>query len=162
VLPLLAALSGCTASLEPIQVSEGCPERPLREPLEWEDSPSERLIDDFEDGDLQIATVSERDGAWIRGTDSSGVLLWENSSRCAARGEHAGHFTGAGFTEWGANWTAVFKQDQGGAAVGYDGTAYSAISFFAAVGPSAEPPFVVPMGLTTIDVAWNGGVCSEP
>lgn len=154
-------LFGCSTSIEPIQVADGCPDRPLREPSAWENEPSEQLIDDFEDGDPHIATVSQRDGAWIIGSDFSGALVAENSSRCAARGEHAGHFAGSGFTEWGANWTAVFRRDQGGTAVGYDGSAYSAISFFAAVGPGAAPPLEVPMGITTLDVAWNGGVCSS-
>jgi hypothetical protein len=84
----------------------------------------------------------------------------EVSSHCAARGQYAGHFTGEGFTQWGANWTAVFRSSSSGSAVGYDATPYRAISFWAAVGADAESPFHVPVGLTTTDVAWNGGVCN--
>jgi len=28
------------------------------------------------------------------------------------------------------------------------------------VGPEAEAPYDLPVGITTLDVAWNGGVCS--
>jgi hypothetical protein len=45
-------------------------------------APVERLIDDFEDGDAKVATVSGRSGAWVLGSDGTGVLTVENSSRC--------------------------------------------------------------------------------
>jgi hypothetical protein len=155
-----AAVAGCGVSLEPIQVAEGCPDRPLRGPLAHEGAPAERLIDDFEDGDSKLAPVSGRSGAWVLGSDGTGALTVENSSRCAARGERAGHFAGDGFTDWGTNWTAVFEETSGGLAVGYDATAYGGISFWAAVGPTAEPPFELPVGVTTMDVAWNSNGCS--
>jgi hypothetical protein len=153
-------LAGCDASLEPITVAEGCPERPLRGPLGYESEPAEQLIDDFEDGDKNVATVSGRSGAWVLGSDGTGAITEETSSRCAARGEHAGHFTGKGFTDWGANWTAVFESDGTALAVGYDASKYRAISFWAAVGPAAAPPFEVPVGLTTLDNAWNSALCA--
>jgi hypothetical protein len=161
--PLLAAsvaLLGCDASLEPIRVAEGCPERPLRGPLAYEGEPAEQLIDDFEDGDANVAPVSGRSGAWVLGSDGTGALTVETSSRCAARGEHAGHFAGKGFTDWGANWTAVFEASPTLAAVGYDASQYRAISFWAAVGPAGEPPFDVPVGVTTLDNAWNSDLCA--
>lgn len=155
------ALTGCDASLEPIRVAEGCPEEPLRGPLGYDGVPTAQLIDDFEDGDARVATVSGRSGGWILGTDGTGAITTENSPRCSARGEHAGHFAGDGFTDWGANWTAVFESgDANGFAVGYDASEYRAISFWAAVGPDGEPPFDVPVGVTTIDNAWNGNVCA--
>ncbi len=150
---------GCSASLEPIQVGEGCPDQPIRGPLSWENTPGERLIDDFEDGDVKLAAVQGRDGGWILGWDTTRVPVAENSSRCAARGRNAGHFAGSGFTDWGANWTAVFKSTPG-VAVGYDASSYHAISFWAAVGPGAEAPLEVPVGLTTVDNAWNSGNCN--
>lgn len=157
---LALLLGGCEAWLEPISVAEGCPDKPLRGPMSYQSVPAEQLIDDFEDGDSKVATVSGRSGAWVLGSDGTGVLTAENSARCAARGERSGHFTGDGFTDWGANWTAVFEESNAGTAVGYDGAAYRAISFWAAVGPAAEPPFELPVGVTTMDVAWNSNGCT--
>jgi hypothetical protein len=42
----------------------------------------------------------------------------------------------------------------------YDGRQYGGVSFFAALGGDAAGPLLTPVGLTTVDVAWNGGVCS--
>jgi hypothetical protein len=94
---------------------------------------------------------------------TSGTITAETSSQCAARGTHAGHFAGAGLTNWGANWTAVFRAPLAAMAQAYDLAlaGYGGISFWAALGTSApDPPSGVRMGLTTIDVAWNGGVCT--
>ena len=164
----LAALSalcggaGCVASVEPIQVAADCPDQPLRGPDQWETEPADRLIDDFEDGDVRIAKVMNRTGSWALGNDgSSGNVVAETSNRCSARGGKSGHFAGAGFTNWGANWTAVFV-DTGGAtapALPYDGRAYTGISFWAAVGTLATEPFEAPVGVTTTDNAWNSAVC---
>src|SRR5262245_11870932 len=41
----------------------------------------------------------------------------------------------------------------------FDATMYSAISFWVAVGPTVPEPFEQPLGLTTMDNAWNGGIC---
>src|SRR4051794_39696405 len=108
---LLAALGVACAcgdrSLDPIQVAGGCPQQPLRGPDEWAGEPHDQLIDDFEDGDAFLVAAGARNGAWILGNDgSTGELIAETSSRCAARGGKAGHFAGSGFTSWGANWTA--------------------------------------------------------
>lgn len=155
------ALGGCDASLEPIHAAAGCPEAPVRGPLEYADEPPEQLIDDFEDLDDHLAPVDGRTGSWILGRDGSSDPTADNSTHCAARGEHSGHFSGAGFLNWGANWTAVFKKnDANGNAVAYDATKYSAISFWAATGPEAMPPYSLPVGVTTMDVAWNGGICA--
>jgi hypothetical protein len=136
-------------------VAPGCPEQPLRGPLEYEDDPPGRLIDDFEDGDRKLFVADGRDGSWIIGSDTSGELYADNSSECAARGTRAGHYTGSGFESWGTNWTAVFKASVDGFAVGYDASDFTALSFWAALGANAEPPPEVPLGLTTMDVAWN-------
>jgi hypothetical protein len=156
-------LSGCNATVEPIDVGAGCPEQPLRGPLEYADEAPGRLIDDFEDGDKQLVTAAGRDGSWILGWDMSGTPTAENSERCAARGTRAGHFTGLDFESWGTNWTAVFRASADGRAVGYDATRYRAISFWGALGVNAEPSFEMPIGLTTVDVAWNGecDVCMD-
>jgi hypothetical protein len=155
---------GCGASaLAPIDVAPGCPEQPLRGPDAWAGEPGDRLIDDFDDGDMYLAAVGGRNGAWIVGTDSaSGTPIVEMSTRCAARGDAAGHFAGSGSdsSAWGANWTAVFRNNNGSTAVPYDGRAYTGISFWAAVGSGAAEPLEAPVGLTTMDNAWNSGGCT--
>jgi hypothetical protein len=159
--PLLAALlmaGACDPSLAPIEVGPGCPQQPLRGPEQFAlAAPTDRLIDDFESGDNSLPRIGGRTGTWIVGYDLSELPKAEILSTCVARGSFAGHFTGAGFTSWGANWTAVLKS---GAAVPFDATAYSAISFWAAVGGNAVAPDKIPMGVTTTEVAWNGGMCT--
>ena len=154
------AAGACDETLAPIAVGPGCPEQPLRGPDATANGDPENVIDDFESGDLFLPKVGGRSGAWIFGSDGTNVPTVEASSRCAARGRLSGHFAGAGFSDWGANWTAVFKNNNGGNAVPFDAHEWSAISFWAAVGSGAEAPFTIPMGLTTTDVAWNGGLCT--
>lgn len=161
---IAAVLTGAACdpvALAPIDVVAGCPDQPVRGPEQLAGEPADRLIDDFEDGGNAVAPAAGRDGAWVLGTDGSpGVVTAERSSRCAARGQAAGHFSGMGFDEWGANWTALFRDSAGRDAVPYDGGSYGAISFWAAAAAGAAPPLDLPIGLTTIDNAWNGGVCS--
>lgn len=124
-------------------------------------NPDSRLIDDFERTDLFLPRVGGRDGAWILGSDESFEKLEaEPSQRCAARGAGAGHFSGSGFREWGANWTAVLRNTQNDMAVAYDASEYGAISFWAALGGARTEAVSLPVGVTTLDVAWNGGVCN--
>jgi hypothetical protein len=152
---------GCSSAVDPVVVSAGCPQQPLRGPEAYAGEPGEKLIDDFEDGDSRLAMVAGRNGDWILGSDgSSGMLTAETSARCAARGSRSGHFTGEGFNSWGANWTAVFRTAVD-TALPWDGRAWGGISFWAALGERATPPYDVPVGVTTMDVAWNGGICAS-
>jgi hypothetical protein len=124
-------------------------------------NPDSRLIDDFERTDMFLPRVGGRDGAWILGSDESFQKLEAVSSqKCAARGARAGHFSGSGFREWGANWTAVLRNTQNNMAVAYDASEYGAISFWAALGGAQTEAVSLPVGVTTLDVAWNGGVCN--
>jgi len=163
---LLAAVQvcgGCGPSVEPIEVAAGCPGKPLRGPQDYAGAPTEQLIDDFEDGNKLLAPYGGRDGSWILGTDfQTAALTAEVSSRCAARGKYAGHFAASGSTLWGNNWTAVFLSTASSSspAVPYDGSKYSAVSFWAAFGEDNGAPFQVPMGLTTMDNAWNSNGCT--
>ena len=162
----LCSSAGCTSEVEPIAVGEECPPSPLRGPLADvpKDGNDELLIDDFERGDNQLEHIAGRDGAWVVGSDSTSVVLTaESSSHCAARGREAGHFAGRDFTKWGANWTAVLKQFVDEMARPYDASGYGGISFWAAVGGgwTGELPFTTPVGVTTMDVAFNGGMCSK-
>jgi len=161
-LALSLALCACEQSVAPIQVGSGCPEQPERGPNQWASNPDARLIDDFERGDLSLPRIGGRDGYWVLGDDGTfQSLRADNSAECAARGSRAGHFTGNGFSDWGANWTAVLQNTTvDDNAVGYDASAYSGLSFWAAVGGKNAGPVSVPVGVTTLDVAWIGGVCT--
>jgi hypothetical protein len=164
--------AGCGGSVEPITVAHACPEQPLRGPIGYETEGAGWLIDDFETGtqpsDLQIAKIGVRDGYWVRGVDlydptyASGTLVTEKDKTCVARGLWSGHFEAHGFTNWNVNWTAVIRATSSSGAVPYDARAWSGISFWAAFGGDNGPEdFPVPVGVTTMDNAWNGGVCTN-
>jgi hypothetical protein len=77
-----------------------------------------------------------------------------------ARGKWSGHFASSvGFTSWGANWTALFNAPDSNA-VPYDARAFGGISFWAAFGNLAPGEFPVPVGVTTMDNAYDGGICT--
>jgi hypothetical protein len=126
------------------------------------EEPEDQLIDDFESGNNYLPPIEGRDGLWVLGQDfSATVLIDEVSSRCAARGAWAGHFEAKGSKILGNNWTAVFRAPTSrSVAVPYDGSKYNKISFWAAFGANNGPDFEVPVGLTTMDNAWNSGGCS--
>ncbi len=130
--------------------------------MRYADEPKDQLIDDFESGNNVLPTYGGRNGSWVLGSDlSSGVLIDEISPHCAADGRYAGHFAASGFTSWGNNWTAIFRATTAtGMAAPYDGSKYSAISFWAAFGGDNNAAFEVPVGLTTMDNAWNGNGCT--
>jgi hypothetical protein len=158
---------GCDATIEPIAVAPGCPTRPLREPPKFDDEPGDRLVSNFENGSKELALVNGRDGSWILGADlTGGSWTAEASDKCVANGEYSGHFSGSGYSNWGINWTAVFRKAvydptvaYSYAAVPYDGRAYQGISFFAALGGESGPDHPIPMGITTMDNAYNGKIC---
>jgi len=153
---------GCTSEVEPIQVADVCPSQPVRGPAQSALLPQQEWIDDFESGDEQIMRVDGRDGFWVVGADGTALeLTAETSTRCAARGGYAGHFLGGKRSDWGVNWTAVLKKGSGNQAASIDASGYSGVSFWAAVGPGSVTPFELPVGVTTLDVAWNGGVCTK-
>ncbi len=144
-----------------MRVAPGCPDQP-----ELSAGDGERdalLVDDFEDGAAELPAIAGRDGSWILGWDMAATVpdpKVEFSERCAARGRGAGHFSGFSSSDWGANWTAVLRKDVNSRALGFDASAYRGISFWAALGGEAARSAEVPVGVTTMDVAWNGGVCS--
>jgi hypothetical protein len=136
---------------------------PFRGPEQYANEQADLLITDFESGTsdeehLLLARVASRDGAWILGQDGTSHTLTDQASMdCAARDRWAGHFAGSGFTNWWANWTAVFKAYVS-TPVPYDGRGYSAVSFWAGFGGKNGPPFEVPVGIVTVDTAFNSGV----
>ena len=158
----LLTLAGCSASVAPIEVAAGCPDRPVRAPAQYADEPQLRLIDDFEHEGNFIPKVDGRTGFWVVGTDDTdGTVEAEGAEDCAARGQRSGHFVGSGFTSWGVNWTALLRDSRAGSALPYDATRYGGVSFWAAVGASVAAPYSLPVGVTTMDVAWNGGICDR-
>src|SRR5690348_10023473 len=162
---LMAALTigGCDVDVAPIEVADGCPEQPLRGPEQFADEPSSQLIDDFEHANTALPHQGGRNGFWVLGTeDGDPPVNATISDHCAARGQRAGHFSGGNFKSWGANWTALMLDQPGGKAMPYDATEYGGFSFWAAAARTdAGVPFTLPVGVTTMDVAWNGGICSK-
>jgi hypothetical protein len=161
-LSAVLAIAACDARLAPIEVAASCPEQPLRGPSRFADEPEQRLIDDFEHESPPLPRVGGRDGAWVLGSDGTSTHVEASvSDRCAGRGLRAGHLSGSGLSGWGANWTALLRAQPGGTAVPYDATPYRGVSFWAAISGSVPAPFSLPVGVTTMDVAWNGGICSK-
>ena len=164
MLAVATVFGACGETLEPIQVRQGCPQRPLRGPQEYAGEDPSRLIDDFESGDGFLSKQGGRQGRWVLMADtSSSALIAEASQECTGRGVWAGHFSGRGFMNWGSTWTATFQPVMGaGMAVSFDGSSYSGVSFWAAFGEGNGEDFAVPLGIVTLDNAWNGGRCSAP
>ena len=167
VLTLTATLTlgACDSTFTPIEVAPGCPDQPQRGPEAFANGPATQLIDDFEDGDGFIQALEGRDGLWVIGhDDTQGATVFEvsphrNSPDCSARGRQSAFFSWSGYTGWGANLTALFRGASSLAAT-WDGRAYGGVSFWAAL-PADRAPFDLPVGIMTIDNAWNGGVCSH-
>jgi hypothetical protein len=146
----------------PIEVAPGCPEQPLQRVSPLEAQAEQQLVDDFEHEGFSLPRRARRDGAWAMGFDGTGERPEVDvSDQCAAHGKRAGHFAGGGFSSWGANWTALLRAQPGGVAVPYDATSYGGISFWAAASPNLAVPFSLPVGVTTMDVAWNGGISAR-
>jgi hypothetical protein len=162
----LAPIAACNTQLDPIVVAMNCPDKPLRAPEEFADTPVDQLIDDFEDNNYFLATYAGRDGSWVPATDLSSTLTAAGpSAACAARGTKAGNLSGAGFRPHGASWTGFFAAQTSptSPAVPYDLTAggysgYTGISFWAAIG-KGKAPFSLQLGLSTMDTVPNGFIC---
>src|SRR5262249_31209912 len=108
----LLAISACDgAVVHPVDVGAGCPEQPLRSADAEAAEAPDGLLADFEDGDSAVDKVGGRDGTWVETNDNTTMDVgWENSPRCAVRGQRSGHFHGSGLTAWGANLTGVLKR----------------------------------------------------
>ena len=104
---LLTAL-GATASCRQIAGLQAMP-KPCGDPL---------MIDDMEDGNPQICASQGRNGSWYSfGDGTSGTqMLAPNATIPGGRGSSrkAAHFTGSGFSKWGAMAAFDFKDQVGG------------------------------------------------
>jgi hypothetical protein len=165
VLASVAALAaGCESSMDPIQVVPKCPDQPVRGPSEYSSAPPGQLIDDFESGSVYLPQVQGRTGYWSMIPDGTSVLLSADvSADCAARGRFAGHFSAYDSIYWASTWTAIFVATPSNlTAAPYDARAYSGISFWAGFGAYNGPEFDVPVGITTMDNAWNStAICGK-
>ena len=130
----LPALGGCDASLNLIEVQQGCPDMPLRGPASYAPAAPEAVIDDFDDGDLLLKRIAGRTGSWVGfGTPTMGTVFGEASSRCVAHGTYSGHLTGTDLAPYGGNWNGVLI-DPFSIAIPFDGT-YGGFSFWVAATP---------------------------
>jgi len=120
------------------------------------------LIDDMEDGNINILNLGGRSGLWYTFNDRTqgasqapigvsalnpmrGASLWAIET------------TGAGFTTWGAG--IGFTLNQGGAMVSpYDASAFQGVRFF---GRSAKGPALITIQIPTTQTDPRGGLCGN-
>jgi hypothetical protein len=158
----LSAGVGCDASVQPIAVSPGCPDMPLRGPQEFAGAPAETMIDDFEDESMALPQNGGRDGSWFPSLGPMPALGatvdYEASSQCVARGTRSGHLRSTASGTYAASWAANLM-NQISLPRSFNASAYSGFSFWIARGDGAEPPFETPIGVTTADTVSSFGVC---
>ena len=152
-------LPACGARVTPIDVLPGCPDMPLRGPNEFADAPAEAVIDDFEDGDLEVIGIAGRSGSWYSFPVASPAASGEASNRCAARGLRAGHFVVTAVdnpTNWNTTMVDPFT-----AVIPYDTTPWNwgGFSFWIATGDPAAEGKPMTVGINTPDVV-AGGNCT--
>jgi hypothetical protein len=154
------ALAGCNASLDLINVQEGCPEMPLRGPESYAPASPEAVIDDFDDGDLFLKRIAGRAGSWVGfATPTQGTVFGEASSRCVAHGTYSGHLTGNDLAAYGGNWNGVFV-DPFSSAIPIDAHTYTGLSFWVASGNGVPLPAEMPIGVMTTDTSAGAGICN--
>jgi len=119
------------------------------------------LLDNFEDGDLYLAPVSQRTGIWFRYDDGTPGMLGPDPLVCsplvgapAAVGKYAMHVTASGFSGWGSGLGADFII---GRKV-YDISGYSGIRFWARGATGKNRDYRIQISDTTTDA--RGGKCN--
>ncbi len=123
--------------------------------------PADGLIDDFEDGNRQIASVGGRSQYWYTSADSEGSEIFpEEFNPIEIEGEgyvmHAEGKTATGDPSkaWGAQFGADFLQGEF-----YDASRYAGIRFRAKVGPKSTPS--IRFKVADVNTHPNGGVCTN-
>ncbi|HEX3854555.1 MAG TPA: carbohydrate binding domain-containing protein [Polyangiaceae bacterium] len=125
------------------------------------------LIDDFEDGNNQLALIDGRDGPWFETNDGRGEqapdprgqvlpVLLTPPRDTSLRGMHT---SGAGFTLWGA-YLAVHFVSNGQAGVPYDISKHSGVTFSAKLGNGMATPHVR-FEISETDTAVNCTTCGD-
>ncbi|HYQ27887.1 MAG TPA: hypothetical protein VER04_11735 [Polyangiaceae bacterium] len=117
---------------------------------------TEPTLDDFDDGNLLLRQVEERVGQWYTFTDETAGCAKLNVENAAS--SPALHFSGGGFTKWGAGFgvSLAWSLDQGGACT-YDLSAYSGVRF------RARGNAIVRMNVASRESAFQslGGDCPD-
>jgi len=159
LLGLLLAACG-SRQVETISGPPGCPLPPTAPPPS-----SARLLDDLEDGDMNLVVGDGLDGGWEFWDDETNSnLLMENSTNCAAFGKFAIHARSDGQTNWGASVNLFFRASPPRPRP-YDGSQFNAVSFYAAItpqpagagrDPEANPTMRFKAAISTMETAWEG------
>jgi hypothetical protein len=139
------------------------------------------IIDDMEDGDefLPVPPRDGRDGRWTTYNDGTpGAIQWPPAQGFFAMSDivpprgsskRAAWTHGAGFSAMPSGGWATMELSFKGAApsdggdaglltANYDASAYSGITFYARIGPSAQQT-IVRVNLTTPETLPQGGTC---
>jgi hypothetical protein len=156
---LLLAACG-SRQVETISGPPGCPLPPTAPP-----PTSARLLDDLEDGDMNLIAGDGLDGSWEFWDDKTNSnLLMANSTMCAAFGKFAVHARSDGQTGWGASVNLFFRAPPPRPRP-YDGSRFNAVSFYAAIIPpavgvgsdaDANPTVRIKAAISTMETAWEG------
>lgn len=119
-------------------------------------APALEMIDDMEDGDLNILVNNGRQGPWYELGDGTGSEWLRTQGPGSGAGSYAIHVTGTGYTSWGSGFGFNFS-NPGAGAQQYDVSAYSGIRFWAKVdaGSTAAMRIVLPNNQTLPE----GGMC---
>ncbi len=119
------------------------------------------VIDDFEDGDLQLLKLADRSGYWFASHDDLGSSLLPNPLVTSAGGadgsQKALHVTGQTSSGGGA-WGALVGANFVGEGV-YDGSDHAGISFKAKVGSTSTQ--TVSFKVADVNTHPDGGVCKN-
>jgi hypothetical protein len=161
------ALAGCVGKSQRLQSAEGsAADRSLERCRRGVMPAIDGLIDDFEDGNNQVALMGERDGYWWVSKDTLGASVSEpaenfeaaeggaNGSAMAAH--VVGHTVAAGDQAWGVEMGGNFLSANPGL---YDASRYVGISFKAkAPGDGIKS---VRFNVTDVNTHPDGGVCKD-
>ena len=119
------------------------------------------LIDDYEDGNNQLASMGGRDGYWFSAKDEKGSTIDMRMEEPGAGGsEMALHVSGttvpgtAEAGQWGSQVGVNFLSKTGGL---YNGSKYAGISFKAKTGPGSARSVRFKIG--DVNTHPDGGIC---
>jgi hypothetical protein len=159
-LVVLLAASGATVSCRQIAGLHPVP-MPCSDPM---------MIDDMEDGTPTICASQGRSGGWYKVPDGTpGAVYALNANETIPGGrdssQHAVHFTGSGFTDWGA--IAAFDLNhQDASNQVYNADAYAGLTFWmkstVPVTLQVLTPPTVPMAYGQQCVAGSSPNCNNP
>jgi hypothetical protein len=147
---LLAALLAIAPACRQIAGIHELP-KPCGDPL---------MIDDMEDGDPSICSTNGRIGSWFSFGDGSGGMqtLAPNADTEGERGasHHAVHFTGSGFTDWGAI-VGFNLNDAGLGRHVYDAGGAGGVTFWM----KSDAPVNIQFPISQTALIADGGTCVE-